>query len=130
MTGAWISRAALTVALGAGIWSGPASAATEEQLREAFAVADRNADGVVDVDEYVAYFVEAFRARDADGRGYLTIDELRDVDPARFAAADRNGDGRISLGETVAERMIVFFDLASDDGVIRLEELLAYEAAR
>ena len=129
MIGALMSRAAFVAALAAAA-AAPAFAADEERLRAAFAAADVNADGVVDVDEYVAYFVQAVRSRDANGDGFLVPAELENVDMARFAAADRDGDGRISMGEAVAERMLVFFDLASDDGVIRLDELLAYEAAR
>ncbi|MGF1658754.1 MAG: hypothetical protein ACFCUS_04950 [Rubrimonas sp.] len=137
MTGLRIFRAggkaALAACLAGALWTAlaaPVLAATEEQLRAAFAAADVNADGVVDVDEYVAYFADAFRRRDADGDGFLVPADFPNPDMARFGEADRDGDGRISLGEAVAERMLVFFDLASDDGVIRLDELLAYEAAR
>lgn len=120
----------LGAALAAALAAGAAGAVDADRLRAAFDAADVNNDGVVDVDEYVAYFVAAFQRHDANGDGFLTPDEVPDVDMARFRAADRDGDGRISLGEAIAERMIVFFDIASDDGVITLDRLLAYEAAR
>jgi Ca2+-binding EF-hand superfamily protein len=109
--------------------SAPGAAATE-RLRAAHAAADVNGDGHVNVDEYVAYFIGAFRRVDAQNKGYLTMADLENVDRARFRAADRDGDGRISLGEAIAERMIVFFEIASDDGTITIDDLLAFEASR
>jgi hypothetical protein len=118
-------------AMAAALTAGAAAAApSEAQLREAFAAADVNDDGVVDVDEYVAYFAAAFRRMDSSGKGYLTLDQFSNPDAARFASADRNDDGRISMGEAIAERMIVFFDIASNDGSITLDELLAYESTQ
>lgn len=109
--------------------SAPGVAATE-RLRAAHAAADVNGDGHIDVDEYVAYFVAAFRRLDTANKGYLTMADFDNVDRARFAAADRDGDGRISLGEAIAERIILFFEIAGDDGTITLDDLLAYEASR
>jgi hypothetical protein len=128
--GAMRIRTIFAGAVAVAMTAGAALAADEADLRAAFAAADVNGDGVVDVDEYVAYFVAAVRRLDADGDDALAPSDVPDADPARFRAADRDGDGFVSLGEAVAERMIVFFELASDDGVIRLDELLAYEAAR
>ena len=105
-------------------------ALANERLRAAHAAADVNGDGHVDVDEYVAYFIGAFRRTDTQNKGYLTMADLENVDRAKFNAADRDGDGRVSLGEAIAERMIVFFEIASDDGTITLDDLLAYEASR
>lgn len=109
--------------------SAPGAAATE-RLRAAHAAADVNGDGHVNVDEYVAYFVAAFRRADRQNKGYLTMADLENVDRARFNAADRDGDGRISLGEAIAERIILFFEIADDDGTITVDDLLAYEASR
>ena len=108
----------------------PAGAAADDRLRAAHATADVNGDGHVDVDEYVAYFVRAFRELDTQNKGYLVPSDFRTLDRARFNAADRNGDGRISLGEAIADRIIIFFEIAGDDGTITLDDLLAYEAAR
>lgn len=107
----------------------PGAAATE-RLRAAHAAADVNGDGHIDVDEYIAYFVAAFQRLDTDNTGYLTMDDFDDVDPERFRAADRDGDGRISLGEAIAERIILFFEIAGEDGTITVDDLIAYEASR
>ena len=120
----------LAAGLAAGLAGGVAAQTREDRLRTAFAAGDRNGDGVIDVDEYVAYFVQAFRARDTANRGYLTLSSFENPDVARFRAADRDGDQRISLGEAIADRMIVFFEIASDDGTISLDNLLAYEGSR
>lgn len=125
-----IRTAALAAALAAALGSAAAAQDREERLRAAFAVGDRNGDGVIDVDEYVAYFIEGFRARDTQNRGYLTMSSFENPDRARFEAADRDRDGRISLGEAIADRIIVFFEIASDDGHISLDDLLAYERTR
>lgn len=130
MSSTVLRSAALAAGLAAGLAGAAGAQTNEERLRAAFAAADVNGDGVVDVDEYVGYFVRGFRARDTGNRGYLTMSSLDNPDPARFRQADRDGDGRISLGEAVADRMIVFFEIASDDGTISLDDLLAYEKSR
>lgn len=125
----------LTLALAAlttlGLAAG--SAAASEELERAFAAADLNGDGYLNIDEYTAAVISGFFERDANGDKVLTLDELPDVDPADFEKADRNGDGRISLGEAVGDRMIRFFDAGGDQpphGVVTLDELKAYEAGR
>ena len=69
---------------------------------------------------------------DCGGTGGGEAGALRDgeaLDAARFAAADRDGDGMVSLGEAVAERMILFFEIDTNrDGAISLDELSAFEA--
>ncbi|TVQ53575.1 MAG: hypothetical protein EA355_13220 [Rhodobacteraceae bacterium] len=124
-----IVAAALAAMLCGGLGAS-ALAAEEARLRAAFEAADVNGDGVIDVDEYVAYFVAAFQRHDVTGDGFLRPEDLPNVDMERFRAADRDGDGRISLGEAIADRIIVFFDIASEDGVITLDRLVAHEAAR
>ncbi|MEM6438816.1 MAG: hypothetical protein AAF763_03835 [Pseudomonadota bacterium] len=108
-------------------------AAADEALARAFASADLNGDGFLDIDEYAAAVIARFFEHDANGDRFLTPDEVPEADPADFAEADRGGDGRISLGEAVGDRMIRFFDAGGREpphGVVTLEELKAYEAGR
>lgn len=98
-----------------------------DQVAAAFAEADVDGDGLVDVDEYVGYFILVFRSVDADADGAVSPGDLDDVDRAAFARADRDGDGRASLEETIAERIIVFFRAdANRDGVLSLDEIRSY----
>jgi Ca2+-binding EF-hand superfamily protein len=103
---------------------------TGDPVAAAFAAADVDGDGLVDVDEYVGYFILVFRSVDADADGAVSPGDLEGVDPAAFARADRDGDGRASLEEAIAERMIIFFRAdANRDGVLSLEEIRSYDPA-
>lgn len=101
-------------------------------IRNAFAAADANADGAMDVNEFVANTIYLFKEMDKDRDGYLSMQEWS-IDKSgdavdRFRLVDRNSDGRISAGEAVADKMIQFFDADSNhDGVVTLDELLRYE---
>ncbi len=122
---------AACAALGATVLLGQASAQqamSQEEIRTAFAAADANADGYLNVDEFVANTVYLFRQADANQDLYLAAGEILSVSPARFKSADRDGDDRLSLGEAVAGKMIQFFDLdTSHDGTLSLDEVLSYE---
>ncbi len=119
----WIVGLVLT-----GAATANAQVADHEKLAAAFAEADNNADGYVDVDEYVAYMVRAFAGLDKDRDGYLMPTDIPKTPAERFARIDRDGDGRISLGEGVAEKMIDYFAIDTNlNGVFSFEELLAYE---
>jgi hypothetical protein len=121
-----IGRAALAAAL----VSAPALAQDSARIEAAFQSADRNNDGVVNVDEYVGHYVRAFDGVDADDDAMLSPSDVPQVDPARFDAADSDGDGMVDLGEAIGERMEVFFDVdANRDGVLTLDEVRAFEAA-
>ena len=104
----------------------------EGPVRKAFAAADTNADGAMDVNEFVANTIYLFKEMDKDRDGYLSMQEWS-IDKSgdavnRFLLVDRNGDGRISIGEAVADKMIQFFEADSNrDGVITVDELLRYE---
>ena len=121
----------LTALFAAALLAAPALAQqrmNEAEIAEAFEAADRNDDGVVNVDEYVANVVRLFDGVDGDDDGMLAPADIPQVPDDRFARADRDGDGMISLGEAVAERMILYFDLdTARDGVLTLEEILAHE---
>jgi len=101
---------------------------TEESIRTAFAEADVNRDGYVDVDEFVGRSVLLFQQADANHDGLVVPSEAKNVSPKRFKNADRNGDGRLSLGEAAGAKLVDFFEMdTSKDGVVTIEELLAYE---
>lgn len=58
-------------------------------------------------DPFAQKIAADFRANDANGDGYLTMDEIRGRMPGLekdFARVDLNGDGRISLEELLARR--------------------------
>ena len=105
--------------------------AAAQNAEAAFEAADVNGDGMVNVDEYVAWFVRVFRDIDAEDRGFLTAGQLQNVNAERFASADRDGDGRISLSEAIADRMMLFFDVDGDEnGVLSLSEVEAFSATQ
>jgi hypothetical protein len=102
----------------------PASA---DELSQGFAQTDRNGDGRLNADEYLAAVVMSFAARDNDRNGLLTRAELPEASPGGIARIDRNGDGMISVGEAAGDRIVRFFDADGDrNGLLTLQELRAY----
>src|SRR5262245_10433661 len=86
----------------------------EDAIRKAFAEADANGDGVLNLDEYVGHVIYVFKRIDTNGDRVITIEEAiafnPQHNPAMFKAADRNGDGRLSVGEAAAAKVIDFFE--------------------
>lgn len=109
------------------------AAALAQDLPAAFAAADVNGDGVLNVDEYVAATLHRVAELDAAGNadGMLSPDEIPGVNLVDFTDADRDGDGLISPAEAAADRLILFFDAdANGDGVVNLAELEALSKER
>lgn len=105
-----------------------AATATDEEIGAAFNEADLNSDGVLEIDEYVAYMVNLFASLDKDRDGFLIIADIPETPPERFRLFDRNGDNKISLGEGVGFKVMEFFDAdVNNDGVMSLAELLDFE---
>ena len=105
-----------------------AATATDEEIGAAFNEADLNGDGILEIDEYVAFMVNLFASLDKDRDGFLVIAEIPETPPERFRQYDRNGDNKISLGEGVGFKVVEFFDAdVNNDGVMSLAELLALE---
>jgi len=74
-----------------------ASAATREQKR--FARYDRDQDGKVTRDEYLANRHKAFARLDVNGDGRLDFDEWAAKATAKFAAADHDKSGAMDAAE-------------------------------
>lgn len=104
----------------------------EEAVRKAFAEADANNDGYLNLDEYVGHVIYVFKRVDTNGDRVVTVEEAIAFNPAHNAAntkqIDRNGDGKLSVGEVAAVKVIDFFEMDTNrDGVVTVEELLIYE---
>ena len=105
-----------------------AATATDTEISAAFNEADLNGDGVLAIDEYVAFMVNLFASLDKDRDGFLVIADIPETPPERFRQYDRNGDNKISLGEGVGFKVVEFFDAdVNNDGVMSLAELLDFE---
>ena len=105
---------------------------SQDTMRKAFAEADDNKDGVLNVDEYIGHVIYVFRQVDKNRDGFLTEQEVgaftATYRPQLFKAADRNGDGRLSVGEACAAKIIDYFEIDTNrDGVLSIDEVLAYE---
>lgn len=130
------TRLAALAAISASVLVATASAqqAAPDVVRKAFAEADVNRDGVLNIDEYIANVIYVFRQIDTNRDGFITQQEVMVFTtahrPELFKAADRNGDGKLSLGEAVAAKVIDFFDMDTNrDGVLSMDEVLVYERA-
>ena len=124
-----LAAISLAAVLGSGAIAQPAS---PDAVRKAFADADVNKDGVLNIDEYIANVVYVFKQVDRNRDGYITVEEAKaywvDFRPELFKAADRNGDGKLSVGEAVAAKVIDYFEMDTNhDGVLSIEEVLVYE---
>lgn len=74
-----------------------ATAKTREQKR--FGRYDKDRDGSVTRDEYLAARHKAFAKLDRDGNGQLSFDEWATKAEAKFAAADRDKSGAMNAAE-------------------------------
>lgn len=104
--------------------------------RAAFDAADLDHDGFISLDEFHKNALQAWRALDRDGDGYITREELAPLPRTlrlsllgSLRRADTDGDLRLSFKEVMAARMADFDAAdANHDDRLSLAEVLAFEA--
>lgn len=74
----------------------------EQREVRRFGRQDRNKDGVVSREEFLAARRKSFDRLDKNGDGRLSFEEYAAATSARFAAADRNADRQLSQSEFAA----------------------------
>ena len=91
-----------------------------------FELADTDASGTVDVEEYRARMIVVFSVLDENGDGHLVREEVPDDRVHVFAVVDVDDNGRVILREYLLYVMPKFwnYDL-DDDGVLTPEEVEA-----
>jgi Ca2+-binding EF-hand superfamily protein len=94
------------------IVSAAAQQPSQDTMRKAFAEADDNKDGLLNIDEYIGHVIYVFRQVDTNRDGFITEQEVMVVfttayRPQLFKAADRNGDGIVSVGVAVAAKVSI-----------------------
>ena len=106
----------------------PLQALIGQRADAAFALTDRNQDGMVDAEEYRNRLVEVFYFSDKDVDGILMISELPGAAPSEFAAADRNSDGKLSQEEFVGHQMQGYSGADTNgDGKLSKQEVGAWK---
>lgn len=97
-------------------------------VEAAYAEADANKDGQVEINEYYDRLVEVYFHVDADKNGTLSPQEYDAavVIHEDFAQVDTNGDGVIDRREFIRARLPLFTASDADkDGALSLDEVKA-----
>jgi len=91
-----------------------------------FELADTDASGTVDVEEYRARMIVVFSVLDENGDGHLVLEEVPDDRAHVFAVVDVDDNGRIILREYMLYVMPKFWDYDFDgDNVLTPAEVEA-----
>ncbi|MGH9887202.1 MAG: EF-hand domain-containing protein [bacterium] len=96
--------------------------------KAAFAEADTNHDGAIELDEFYNRLVDIFFLGDTDKDGFLTEEEFVRVVVVKedFTQVDKSKDGKLSKREFVAARLPLFVAIDTDgDGELSLVEVTA-----
>jgi Ca2+-binding EF-hand superfamily protein len=101
-----------------------------EEARRRYRIIDTNGDDTIDRVEFRLGKVAAFGLIDADGDGYVTLDETL-LTADKFKRFDANGDGKISSLEFITSRSYDTID-SNRDGSLTFKEYLSFirETAR
>lgn len=123
-------------ALGALLLAGAAGAGAQQPYdpHKAFAEADKNKDGAIEMTEFTERIVDVFFIGDKNKDGKLSKDEYDAVVVTRedFARVDKNGDGFVSESEFMASRVPLFekADTNHDGKLSEAEVVSIYEASK
>ena len=121
----------LSVAVGCLLTLATMFPADAQVSSNSFATTDLDKNGKIDRAEYQRRMVEVFYFADRNKDGVVTIEEFVAIEPLdekAFKAADRDGDGKLTVNEFVAYRMIQFDEAdRNKDGVLTVEEVEAWE---
>jgi Ca2+-binding EF-hand superfamily protein len=95
-----------------------------EEARRRYRVIDTNGDDTIDRVEFRLGKVAAFDLIDANGDGYITLDETL-LTADKFKRFDANGDGKISSIEVITSRSFDMID-GNGDGSLTFKEYLSF----
>ena len=111
---------------------GAATACAEQapgyDVKAAFAQADQNGDGAIEIDEFHERLIDIFFLGDVDKDGFLSEEEFVKVVVIKedFAIVDTSSDGKLSKREFVNARLPIFFAMDKDkDGSLSIVEVTA-----
>ncbi len=105
-----------------------AQAPVKPDWKERFQAHDKNKDGKIDRAEFQEWMVDAFFQRDANHKGYLVLEDVKDVMSAeKFKAYDKSGDGKLLLREFLNAVFLDFEAIdVNKDGALTIEEIDIY----
>lgn len=92
--------------LGVADLAGPPTASEKTREEKRFARYDKDKNGAVGRDEYLASRQKAFAKLDTNGDGRLSLDEYAVKAVAKFTAADRDKTGALNAAEFATTRVV------------------------
>ncbi len=105
-----------------------AQAPLKPDWKERFQAHDKNGDGKIDRAEFQEWMVDSFFQRDANHKGYLVFEDLKDVMSAEtFKTYDKRGDGKLRLPDFLNAVFLDFEAIdVNKDGQLTMEEIEIY----
>lgn len=92
--------------LGVADLAGPPTASEKTREEKRFARYDKDKNGMVARDEYLASRQKAFARLDTNGDGRIDFNEYAAKAVAKFAAADKDRSGGLNAGEFATTRVV------------------------